>query len=73
MAARRLVPHALRVEPSPAKVVVRGKVWPKSEPEPAAWTIEYEDASGIVDGAPGLYADSSTELDFDNVQVMVNR
>ncbi len=63
----------LRVEPAPAKVVVRGKVWPKSEPEPAAWTIEYEDASGIAAGAPGIYADSSTDLDFDNVQVMVNR
>lgn len=63
----------LRVEPAAAKVVVRGKVWPKSEPEPAAWTIEYEDASGILSGAPALYADSSTELHFDNVQVMVNR
>jgi outer membrane protein assembly factor BamB len=63
----------LRVEPAAAKVVVRGKVWPKSEPEPAAWTIEYEDASGIATGAPGIYADSSTDLDFDNVQVMVNR
>ena len=63
----------LRVEPTAAKVVVRGKVWPKSEPEPSAWTIEYEDPSGIMSGAPGLYADSLTELDFDNVQVMVNR
>jgi len=63
----------LRVEPGPAKVVVRGKVWPKSEPEPGAWTIEYEDASGIPGGAPGIYADSSTELAFDNVQVVVNR
>lgn len=63
----------LRVDPSPAKVVVRGKVWPKSEPEPAAWSIEYEDPSGILSGAPGIYADSSTELDIDDVQVMVNR
>jgi outer membrane protein assembly factor BamB len=63
----------LRVDPSAARVVVRGKVWPKSEPEPAAWTIEYEDPSGILAGAPGIYADSSTELDFDNVQVMVNK
>ena len=63
----------LRVEPTPSKVLVRGKVWPKAEAEPAAWTIEYEDPSGILSGAPGLYADSSTPLDFDNVQVMVNR
>jgi len=62
----------LRVDPAPARVVVRGKVWPKSEPEPPAWTIEYEDPSGILNGAPGLYADSLTELDFDNVQVMMN-
>jgi outer membrane protein assembly factor BamB len=62
----------LRVEPSPARVMVRGKVWPKAEAEPAAWTIEYEDPSGILTGAPGLYADSLTELDIDNVQVMEN-
>ena len=63
----------LRVDPSPAAVVVRGKVWLKSEPEPPAWTIEYEDRSGILSGAPGLYADSLTDLDFDNVQVTVNQ
>jgi hypothetical protein len=63
----------LRVEPSAARTLVRGKVWPKAQPEPAAWTIEYEDPSGIASGAPGLYADSSTDLDFDNVQVMENR
>jgi len=63
----------LRVDPTAARVLVRGKVWPKSEPEPHAWTIEYEDASGIPGGAPGLYADSSTELAFDNVKVVVNR
>lgn len=63
----------LRVEPTAAKVIVRGKVWPRAEPEPAAWTIEYEDASGIASGAPALYAESSTELAFDNVQVMENR
>jgi outer membrane protein assembly factor BamB len=62
----------LRVDPSPARVLVRGKVWLKSESEPPAWTIEYEDPSGIRSGAPGIYADSSTELAFDNVQVMVN-
>ena len=62
----------LRVDPSASRVVVRGKVWMKSEPEPATWTIEYDDPSGILTGAPGLYADSLTELDFDNVQVMVN-
>jgi outer membrane protein assembly factor BamB len=63
----------LRVDPSPTTVVVRGKVWLKSDPEPAAWTIEYEDPSRILSGAPGIYADSLTELDFDNVQVMVNQ
>jgi hypothetical protein len=63
----------LRVDSSPTTAVVRGKVWPKSEPEPPAWTIEYQDPSGIRSGAPGLYADSSTELDFDDVQVMENR
>ena len=62
----------LRVDPSPTRVAVRGKVWLKSEAEPSAWTIEYDDPSGILSGAPGIYADSLTDLDFDNVQLMVN-
>lgn len=49
---------------------VRGKVWKRGEAEPEAWTIEYDDASGIPAGAPGIYADSSTNLDWDNLKVV---
>ena len=40
------------------KVRARGKVWPKGEPEPAAWTIERIDPIGSLKGSPGLYADA---------------
>jgi outer membrane protein assembly factor BamB len=49
---------------------VRGKVWKRGEAEPEAWTIEYDDPSGIAAGAPGVYADSSTNLDWDNLKVV---
>ena len=32
------------------KVRARGKVWPKGEPEPAAWTIERIDPIGSLEG-----------------------
>ena len=36
----------------------RGKVWPKGEAEPAAWTIERIDPIGNLKGSPGIYADA---------------
>jgi outer membrane protein assembly factor BamB len=63
----------LRVEPAADKTVARGKVWKKSDPEPADWTIVYEDAGKIPAGAPGVYGDSSVDLDWDNLSVVVNR
>ena len=35
------------------KVRARGKVWPKGEPEPAAWTIERIDPIGSLKGSAG--------------------
>ena len=63
----------LRVEPAADKTVARGKVWKKSDPEPAEWTIVYEDAARIPAGAPGIYGDSSVDIDWDNLSVVVNR
>jgi outer membrane protein assembly factor BamB len=63
----------LRVEEDGGTARVRGKVWKRDEPEPAGWTIEYDDASGIGEGAPGVYADSPTNVDMDNLKVVVNR
>ena len=49
--------------------LVRGKVWPTGQPEPAAWTIEKTDKIGHAMGAPGLYADGISDLHFDNLRV----
>ena len=62
------------------KVRARGKVWPKGEPEPAAWTIERVDPIGNHKGSPGLYADAlnsaaqgGSEMFYDNIKVYRNK
>jgi hypothetical protein len=60
---------------------LRGKVWPRDEAEPAAWTIEVTDPMPYVAGSPGIYAYSTgvtqdspgTEVFFDNVKVTRNQ
>jgi outer membrane protein assembly factor BamB len=60
----------LRVENRPdGTALVRGKVWPTGEPEPAAWTIEKTDKIAHLEGSPGLYGDGISDLYFDNVSV----
>ena len=62
-----------------SKVRARGKVWPKGQPEPAAWSIERIDPIGSHKGAPGLYADApsrvggGSELYYDNIRVYKNK
>jgi outer membrane protein assembly factor BamB len=62
-----------------AKVRARGKVWPKGQPEPQAWTIERVDPIGSHKGAPGIYADApsrtggGSELYYDNIRVYKNK
>jgi outer membrane protein assembly factor BamB len=51
------------------KGIIRGKVWPKGEPEPEAWTISVEDAVPIRAASPGIYGFSTTEIYYDNIQV----
>jgi hypothetical protein len=64
----------LRVENMPdGKVKAQGKVWPVSEAEPAAWTIEKIDPVGNHVGAPGIYADAPFEVFFDNIKVAKNQ
>jgi outer membrane protein assembly factor BamB len=64
----------LRVEPAPNnKVVARGKVWAKSDPEPDKWQVERTDEFPEQHGSPGLYADAPFEVFFDNVKVTPNR
>jgi hypothetical protein len=65
----------LRVETLPGGAVrARGKIWPASEAEPAAWTIERTDKPGygILQGSPGIYGDAAAEIYFDNFKVYAN-
>jgi outer membrane protein assembly factor BamB len=52
---------------------VRGKVWPKGDAEPAAWTIEKVDTIAHRTGSPGIYADGISDVYFDNVTVYANK
>jgi outer membrane protein assembly factor BamB len=64
----------LRVQNLPDGVTLaQGKIWPRGEQEPAAWTVEKKDHIGHRAGSPGLYADPNSEVYFDNVKVTVNR
>jgi hypothetical protein len=50
--------------------VLRGKVWPRGEPEPEAWTIEAVHEAGNLQGSPGFFGNSKdSEIFIDNVSV----
>ena len=51
------------------KAVIRGKVWRRSESEPAAWTITAEDPLPNREGSPGIYGYSATVIYYDNLKV----
>jgi hypothetical protein len=64
----------LRVENQANGVtLVQGKVWPRDQPEPAAWTISKSDRIGHRQGAPGIYADGISDVFFDNIRVYPNK
>jgi hypothetical protein len=55
------------------KAVLRGKVWPRDEKEPAQWTIEAVDEEPNVQGSPGLFGNANeAEFYIDNVSVTPN-
>jgi outer membrane protein assembly factor BamB len=57
-----------RVQGSAA--ILRGKVWPRGEPEPTAWTIEGVHEAGNLQGSPGFFGNSKdSEIYIDNVTV----
>ncbi len=70
----------LSVKPQGDKALVRGKVWPREQPEPAAWTIEMEDPFPNREGSPALYSYAAgttekkkgTVVCFDNIRVMAH-
>jgi outer membrane protein assembly factor BamB len=64
----------LQVENLPdGKTRARGKVWPVSETEPAAWMVERIDPIPNRQGAPGIFGNGLAELYFDNVKVYANK
>ena len=63
------------------KGIIKGKVWPRDEKEPDAWTLEAEDPIPNTEGAPLIYGfangtiDAATpgaEIFYDNVKVTPN-
>ncbi|HMP80990.1 MAG TPA: serine/threonine protein kinase, partial [Pirellulaceae bacterium] len=56
------------------RIVLRGKVWPRGEPEPEEWMIEAADLTPNRHGAPGLFGNSTAAPFYvDNVEVYANR
>jgi hypothetical protein len=63
------------------KAILRGKVWPRDQQEPSAWSIETEDPFPNTSGSPGLYGYSAgttakskgTQVFYDNVKVSPNQ
>jgi hypothetical protein len=55
-------------------VTLRGKVWPRGEAEPAAWSIEATDEVPNTHGSPGMFGNASVaEFYIDNVSVTPNK
>jgi hypothetical protein len=55
-------------------VTLRGKVWPRDDKEPEAWTIEATDTTPNLQGSPGLFGNASVaEYYIDNVTVTPNK
>ncbi len=63
----------LQSETNGDRVVLRGKVWPRSSQEPEEWTIEAEDPSPNLSGSPGLFGNAKdAEIYLDNIRVTPN-
>jgi hypothetical protein len=63
----------LRASVEDGKAVLRGKVWPRDEPEPESWTIQASDESPNLTGTPGLYGNAKdAEIFYDKIQVIHN-
>jgi outer membrane protein assembly factor BamB len=54
--------------------IVRGKAWPKGEPEPEAWTLEFTHQHAHLSGSPGLFgfAPQEQRVAIDNILVTPN-
>jgi outer membrane protein assembly factor BamB len=63
----------LRAEVHGDEGLIRGKVWPRGQPEPADWTVTARDPRPVRQGSPGLYGYSPAEILYDNLSVTANR
>jgi hypothetical protein len=59
----------MKVDVADGVAKVYGKVWKRSEEEPAEWTIEQTDPHANEMGSPGLYFYALADCYFDNVIV----
>ena len=60
-------------EPPAAVALLRGKIWPKGQPEPKEWTVTARDESPNLAASPGLYGNAKVaELYLDNIEVTAN-
>lgn len=50
-----------------------GKVWPADQEEPEDWLIQRTDPIPNREGSPGIYADASFEIFFNNLEVRPNQ
>lgn len=63
----------IKVVPEADHAHVYGKIWKRGESEPSEWTIEIEDPRPNMQGAPGMYGNSSdAEFYVDNILVTPN-
>ncbi len=63
----------LESEPPAAVAILKGKVWPRDEPEPEEWTITARDESANLHASPGLYGNAKdAEIYIDNIEVTSN-
>jgi outer membrane protein assembly factor BamB len=63
----------LRAETQGDKAVLKAKVWPRDDPEPADWTLVAEDLSPNRSGSPGLFGNAKdAEIFLDDIQVTAN-
>ncbi|MGE0609691.1 MAG: hypothetical protein AB7O62_21555, partial [Pirellulales bacterium] len=55
------------------KALVQGKVWPRGEEEPKAWSIEMTDAAPNRHGSPGFFGNANeSEICIDNISITPN-
>lgn len=62
----------MKVDVTDGVAKVYGKVWKRSESEPAEWTIEADDPHANENGSPGLFFYALADCYFDNVIVTQN-